>query len=81
MGALVGLAAVVVVTGKLKSVSGTRFLGYACVFSAMRLLILPLRALTYPSVIKNIIYPAVYILIIIAGVAGMIALKKRADNN
>jgi phosphatidylglycerol:prolipoprotein diacylglycerol transferase len=47
---------------------GGRFLVYATCFSAMRLCILPLRALRYPDWIRWGFYPALYLALIATGI-------------
>ena len=76
-GAAAGLAAVVLVTAKPGKIPGMRFLWYAGVFSAVRLAVLPLRALSYPPVVKSVLYPALYLCIIAASAVGICMLKKR----
>lgn len=76
-GAAAGLAAVVAVSRKRGWIPGMRFLCYAGVFSAVRLFVLPLRALTYPPAVKKILYPCLYLCVIAAGAAGICVLKKR----
>ena len=77
-GAAVGLAAVAAVTGKRREIPGMRFFCYAGVFSAVRLLVLPLRALTYPPAVKNAVYPCLYLFIIAASAVGIYILKRQS---
>ena len=53
---------------RLRLRQGAFFLLYAAWFSAVRLAMLPLRALTYPDIIKTIIYPLLYVTIILLGI-------------
>lgn len=75
IGAAFGLAAVAVVSRKYFKLPGMRFLCYAGIFSAMRLLVFPLRALSYPPVVKNILYPGLYLCVIAASAVGIHLLK------
>ena len=68
-GAAIGLLLVLLICRKLQAEPGSRFMLYAAVFSAVRLLVLPLRALSYPGVIKDVLYPILYLTIIIIGTA------------
>ena len=74
-GAALGIAAVAAVNRKRGGIPGMRFLCYAGVFSLMRLLVLPLRALAYPAAIKNIFYPCLYLCIIVLSIVGICILK------
>ncbi len=81
-GAAVGLAAAAIADRRLHRTPGVRFLCYAGVFSLMRLLVLPLRALAYPAAVKNVLYPALYLCVMIASAAGIYLLKKhKAGDN
>ena len=68
-GAAIGLLLVLLICRKIHAEPGSKFMLYAAVFSAVRLFVLPFRVLTYPDVIKNILYPALYLAIIVIGVA------------
>lgn len=68
-GAAIGLLAVLLFCRKLQAEPGSRFMLYAAVFSAVRLLVLPYRALSYPGVIKDVLYPILYLAIIVIGMA------------
>ena len=78
VGAALGLAAVVVISRKYLKTPGMRFCCYASVFSAMRLSVLPLRAVTYPPIVTNVFYPSLYSGIILAGAAGICILARRS---
>lgn len=64
-GAAIALAVVVWICRRSAAPPGVRFLLYAAGFSAVRLAVLPLRALTYPDVVKNVFYPGLYLAIIV----------------
>jgi phosphatidylglycerol:prolipoprotein diacylglycerol transferase len=56
---------------------GAAFLLYGMWFSGMRLAILPLRSLPYPSIVSHIFYPVFYILLIIIGLVALLLLYKK----
>ena len=76
-GAAAGLLAVVLICRKYDLPSGSRFLFCAAVFSGVRLLVLPLRALPYTETVRNVLYPGLYLVIILACSAGLRVLMKR----
>ena len=76
-GAAVGLAAVILYCRRTRAKPGVRFLLYAAVFSAVRLAVLPLRALAYSPVVKEVFYPVLYIAVILACAAGIRAINRR----
>ena len=76
-GAAAGLLAVVLICRKYDLPSGSRFLFYAAVFSGVRLLVLPLRALPYTETVRNVLYPGLYLVIILACATGLRFLMKR----
>ncbi|NLT41016.1 MAG: prolipoprotein diacylglyceryl transferase [Clostridiales bacterium] len=67
-GAALGLPLMFWLVKRLRLRQGAFFLLYAAWFSAVRLAMLPLRALTYPDIIKTIIYPLLYVTIILLGI-------------
>ena len=67
-GAAVGLPLVVWLSRRLRLRPGAVFLLYGAWFSAVRLAVLPLRALTYPDVVKNVFYPLLYLLLTAFGI-------------
>ena len=77
-GAAIGLLAVLLICRMIHADPGSRFMLYAAVFSAVRLLVLPLRALSYPVFIKNIVYPILYLAIIGIGTAWTVKKNRRA---
>ena len=62
---------------KRRPADGTFFLLFAAWFSAVRLAVLPLRALTYADVIKTVIYPLIYLAAILLGI--LLALWRNKD--
>ena len=73
--ALLGLIPALLLGRKLKP--GSRFLLYGAWFSASRLAILPLRSLPYDDIIKNTIYPALYLSLAILGVAALVITNRK----
>lgn len=67
-GALIGIPAIVWLVRRLSLVEGSTFLMYMAWFSAVRLIVLPLRALSYPAFIKTKAYPLLYLSLIAGGV-------------
>ena len=67
-GAALGLALVFWLVKRLRLRQGAFFLLYSAWFSAVRLAVLQLRALTYPNIIKTIVYPLLYVTIILLGI-------------
>ncbi len=76
-GAAAGLLVVVLICRKHDLPSGSRFLLYAAVFSGVRLLVLPFRSLPYTETVRNVLYPGLYLVIILACAAGVRVLMKR----
>jgi len=68
-GAALGLPLVFWLVKSLRLRQGASFLLYAAWFSAVRLAVLPLRALTYPDIIKTVVYPLLYVIVILLGIA------------
>ena len=68
-GAALGLLLVFWLVKRMRLQQGTFFLLYAAWFSAVRLAVLPLRALAYPDIIKNVVYPLVYVIVILLSIA------------
>ena len=68
LGAAVGIPLVLLFERRRSLPPGGRLLAYGVWFSAMRLCILPLRALRYPGWIRWGVYPALYLAFIAAGV-------------
>jgi len=73
--ALLGLVPALVFGRRLKSGSG--FLLYGAWFSVMRFAILPLRSLSYPDIVKNAVYPALYLALAALGAAALILINKK----
>ncbi|MGI6150544.1 MAG: prolipoprotein diacylglyceryl transferase [Christensenellales bacterium] len=69
VGAALGLPLVFWLVRRLSLQQGAIFLLYAVWFSAVRLAVLPFRALTYPDVIKTVVYPLLYVIVILLGIA------------
>ena len=59
--ALIGIPVCLSVARRFRLPAGGRFLCYEIWFCTMRLLVLPLRSLPYPPVVKTLIYPALYL--------------------
>ena len=78
-GALAFLLFVLLICRKIEAKPGTRFLLYAAFFSAMRLLVLPLRSLPYPGVVTKVLYPGLYLAVIAVGIAGAFALNGKGS--
>ena len=72
--ALLGLAPALVFGRRLKD--GSKFLLYGTWFTVMRLVILPLRLLPYPEIVKHTIYPALYLTLTAFGIATLILINK-----
>ncbi|HBT18539.1 MAG TPA: hypothetical protein DEA52_00630 [Clostridiaceae bacterium] len=64
-GALVGLVGVYVYRALCHPPAGSIFLLYGAWFSLVRLLVLPLRALGYPRVVTSVLYPGLYLFLIL----------------
>lgn len=77
-GAALGLPLIYRLCRRLHLRQGALFLLYAAWFSAVRLAILPLRALPYRAAVKTIVYPLLYLLVIAAGI-GMTILRGRRN--
>ena len=67
-GAALGLPLAAALVRRFHLRQGALFLLYSAWFSAVRLAVLPLRALTYPDAVKNVVYPLVYLGIMVFGV-------------
>ena len=76
-GALAFLLFVLLICRKIEAKPGTRFLLYAAFFSAMRLLVLPLRSLPYPGVVTKVLYPGLYQAIILIGIVWAVKNNRR----
>ena len=59
---------------------GGLFLLYGVWFCLMRLAVLPLRSLSYPAVVRNVIYPALYLALSALGIALLLWQQKKADS-
>ncbi len=59
--ALIGIPVCLSVARRFRLPAGGRFLCYEIWFCTMRLLVLPLRSLPYPPVVKILIYPVLYL--------------------
>ncbi len=66
--ALVGILLCSLLLKKRNAPPGRRAFLYGIWFCAMRLAVLPLRALPYSAAVKTILYPAIYLLLIALGV-------------
>ena len=75
--ALLGLAPILWFYFRRRLPHGAAFLLYGMWFSGMRLAILPLRSLPYPSIVSHIFYPVFYILLIIIGLVALLLLYKK----
>ena len=74
-GAAAALAAVWLLCRRFDAAPGSRFLLYAALFSLVRLIVLPYRALSYPEAVTRIVYPALYLAVI----AGALILAARIN--
>jgi phosphatidylglycerol:prolipoprotein diacylglycerol transferase len=79
--ALLGLIPAMWLYFRGKSPPGTAFLVYGVWFSAMRLAVLPLRSLPYPPVVTALVYPLLYAGTIVAGIALLIYIHKKAKKS
>lgn len=77
VGAAAGLLAVVLLTRKYRRMDGVLFFSYAAVFSLVRLIVLPMRVLTYMPSVKNIVYPVIYSCIILVSAVGIRLLTRQ----
>ena len=75
--ALLGLIPVLWLYFRQRLPHGAAFLLYGIWFSVMRLAILPLRSLPYPTMISHIFYPVFYVLLIIIGLVALLLLYKK----
>ncbi len=66
--ALAGIPLCLAIVKKTRAGAGGRFLLYGVWFSIMRLAVLPFRALPYSLLVRNIVYPAIYYVLIVIGV-------------
>jgi len=73
--ALLGLIPALVFGRRLRT--GSTFLLFGVWFSAMRLAILPLRSLPYDDIVKIMVYPALYLTLMMFGTATLILLNKK----
>jgi len=73
--ALLGLVPALVFGRRLKH--GSKFLLYGAWFSAMRLVILPLRSLPYDDIIKQAVYPALYLALTVLGAVALIFINRK----
>lgn len=78
-GAAAGLPVILCLCKRFRLRDGAAFLLYAAWFSAVRLAVLPLRALTYPDTVRNIIYPAIYLGIVVSGVMAALLRGRRRE--
>jgi phosphatidylglycerol:prolipoprotein diacylglycerol transferase len=77
--ALFGLIPALFIGSRLKTTTGITFLVYGIWFSAMRLVILYFRELPYEPFIVNIVYPCIYLMLIIVGAVLLILRIKRQN--
>jgi len=75
--ALLGLAPILWLYFRRRLSQGAAFLLYGIWFSVMRLAMLPLRSLPYPTMISHIFYPVFYVLLIIIGLVALLLLYKK----
>ncbi len=78
-GAALSLALVLLLGRRRKLPPGGTFLLYAFCFTLARLLIHPLRAFAYQAWVVEILYPAVYGLVLVAAALGLLLLKKHGN--
>lgn len=76
VGGLVALPIAYLIAKILKLREGGFFIAYGVLFCAVRLAVLPLRSLGYGEVITRIVYPALYIALMVLGVIFMIIREK-----
>ena len=80
--ALIGIPLCILLVKKCRAGKGGLFFIYGAWFSAMRLAVLPLRSLNYPDVVKKIIYPAIYLILVAAGIFLFVrACRQRSNSN
>lgn len=78
--ALLGLVPVLWLYFGKKLPRGAAFLLYGVWFSAMRLLVLPLRSLPYPEIVVSLIYPLFYLALIATGLLLLRRLYRKAKS-
>ena len=78
-GAALGLPLILLLVRHFRARQGTAFFLYAAWFSAVRLMVLPLRALSYAGAVKTVIYPLLYLSVILLGVIIPIWQRRRAS--
>lgn len=79
-GAAIGILILIWVFRKIRFRDGTFFLLYAAWFSAVRLAVLPLRALPYSNFIMLRAYPVLYLAFILVGVSAAVYLNISRKN-
>ncbi len=79
-GAALGLPVCILLAKRWKLSDGGLFLLYGVWFCLMRLAVLPLRSLSYPAVVRNVIYPALYLALSALGIALLLWQQKKADS-
>ncbi len=79
--ALFGLIQVMWLYFKNRIPQGAAFLLYGILFSAMRLLVLPLRSLPYSDIVVKLLYPLFYITLIGSGIVILRGLYKKIEKN
>lgn len=76
-GAAIGLLAVLLICSRIRAVPGSRWLLYLSFFSGVRLAVLPFRALPYPGVVKEAVYPLLYAGLMVFGVVWTVRRNRR----
>jgi len=77
--ALIGIPLCLWLVKKCRAGTGGLFYIYGAWFSTMRLVVLPFRSLNYPDVVKNVVYPAIYFVLIIVGVLLFVRACRKKD--
>lgn len=74
--AALGLPLCAWLSKKWKLPDGGLFLLYGTWFCLMRLAVLPLRSLNYPDVVKNVVYPLLYLLLSALGIFLLLRMRR-----
>ena len=75
-GTLLSLAAALLLVRLLRLKPGSRAAIFAGLFASARLVVLPLRSLPYPDAVIKIVYPALYVLIILLSTGYLIWINR-----
>ena len=75
-----GLPLVLLVCSRLHAVPGSRCMLYLAFFSGVRLAVLPFRALPYPGLVKEVVYPLLYVGLMAFGVVWTVRQNRRPES-